>query len=47
MPAAAAQFGLDGAEDQMLGFLHLGLVEEGIEITPRKSSIEGKVTWIK
>jgi nitroreductase len=47
MPTAAAAFGLGGPEDQMLGFLHLGLVEGGIEEGQRKSSIETKVTWVK
>ncbi len=47
MPTAAAEFGLDGAEDQMLGFLHLGLVEDGIGEGQRKSSIDTKVSWVK
>ena len=47
MPTAAAEFGLDGKEDQMLGFLHLGLVDKGIEIGDRKSAIDTKVTWVK
>ena len=47
MPTAAAAFGLHGEEDQMLGFLHLGLVEEGIEDGDRKSCISEKVTWVK
>ena len=47
MPTAAAAFDLDGEEDQMLGFLHLGLVSEGIELGGRKSSIDTKVTWVK
>ena len=47
MPTAAAQFGLDGAEDQMLGFLHLGMVDKGIELGDRKTSVDTKVTWVK
>ena len=47
MPTSAAEFGLDGEEDQMLGFLHLGLVDSGIEDGERKSSIDTKVTWVK
>lgn len=47
MPTSAAAFGLDGSEDQMLGFLHLGLVEKGIELGSRKTSVENKVNWVK
>ena len=47
MPTAAAEFGLDGKEDQMLGFLHLGLVEKGIEAGDRKTPVDTKVTWVK
>ena len=47
MPTAAAEFGLDGAEDQMLGFLHLGLVDSGIEEGCRKSPVDTKVSWVK
>ena len=47
MPTAAAEFGLDGSEDQMLGFLHLGMIESGIEAGHRKSEIDTKVTWVK
>lgn len=47
MPTAAAEFGLDGAEDQMLGFLHLGLVDKGIEAGTRKSDVSTKVKWVK
>ena len=47
MPTAAAEFGLDGKEDQMLGFLHLGLVEKGIEAGDRKTPVDSKVTWVK
>lgn len=47
MPTSAAEFGLDGAEDQMLGFLHLGMVDSGIEVGDRKTSVDTKVTWVK
>ncbi|MCM8538496.1 MAG: nitroreductase [Lentisphaeraceae bacterium] len=47
MPTSAAAFGLDGEEDQMLGFLHLGLVHKGLEVGTRKSDVETKVTWVK
>lgn len=47
MPTSAAEFGLSGKEDQMLGFLHLGLVDEGIEVGSRKSAIDTKVNWVK
>lgn len=47
MPTAAAKFGLAGEDDQMLGFLHLGLVDKGIEVGGRKSPIDTKVTWVK
>lgn len=47
MPTAAAAFGLDGEDDQMLGFLHLGLVEKGIELGSRKTSVGNKVSWVK
>ena len=46
MPTAAATFGLDGDEDQMLGFLHLGLVDHGIETSTRKTPIADKTTWV-
>lgn len=47
MPTAASYFGLDGEEDQMLGFLHLGLVDHGLEVGSRKSDVDTKVTWVK
>jgi len=47
MPTAAAEFGLDGEEDQMLGFLHLGIVENGIEPGTRKTPVDNKVSWVK
>ena len=47
MPTAAAEFGLNGDEDQMLGFLHLGMVDKGIEAGDRKTAVDTKVTWVK
>jgi nitroreductase len=47
MPTAAAEFGLTGSEDQMLGFLHLGLVDSGIGAGERKSPVDTKVNWIR
>ena len=47
MPTAAAAFGLTGENDQMLGFLHLGLVTKGIEDGCRKTPVSHKVTWVK
>ena len=46
MPTAAAAFGLEGEEDQMLGFLHLGYFEGDFVEGCRRSSIEEKVTRI-
>ncbi|MDD7985631.1 nitroreductase [Lentisphaera marina] len=39
--------GLDGAEDKVIGFIHLGYPAEEVHDGLRKSSVEEKVTWIK
>ena len=46
IPHAAAAFGLEGEEDQMLGFLHLGYFDGDFVEGCRRSSIEEKVTRI-
>lgn len=46
-PTSAKAFGLDGDEDCMLGFLHLGYIDSDFEPGCRKTSIDTKVTWIK
>lgn len=46
-PSAAKAFGLDGEEDCMLGFIHLGHFEGDFDEGCRKSPIEDKVEWVK
>lgn len=46
LPGTAQALGLDGKDDCIIGFIHLGYPKEEVHDGVRKSSIDKKITWI-
>jgi nitroreductase len=46
LPGTAKELGLDGKDDCIIGFIHLGYPKEEVHDGMRKSAIDNKITWI-
>ena len=47
LPQTPKALGLNGPEDKVIGFIHLGYPSTEVHDGVRKTSIEDKITWIK